>query len=105
MRETHQMIRTVFAVAAAAVIAIGVCTASAQEDPIKARKTLMKANGDAAKLAGDMAKGDKPYDQAAVNKIFATFQDASAKMPALFPDSSKAGEPGDDYNASPKIWE
>jgi cytochrome c556 len=99
------MIRAVFAAAAAAVIAIGVCAASAQEDPIKARKALMKSNGDSAKLASDMAKGDKPYDQAAVNKIFATFQDAAAKMPALFPESSQAGDPADQFNAGPKIWE
>jgi cytochrome c556 len=99
------MIRTVFAVATAAAIAIGVCAAAAQEDPIKARKALMKANGDQAKILSDMAKGDKPYDQAAVTKALEAFQNAAAKMPALFPDSSKDGDPTDQFNAGPKIWE
>jgi cytochrome c556 len=102
------MIRTVFAVAATAVIALGVCAAVAQEDPIKARKALMKANGDQAKILADMSKGDKPYDQAAVTKALAQFQDAAAKMPNLFPDNSKseAGSPAaDDFSPSPKVWE
>jgi cytochrome c556 len=99
------MIRTVFAVTAAAVIAIGVCAAAAQEDPIKARKALMKSNGEQAKMLGDMSKGDKPFDAAAVQKALATFENAAAKMPGLYPDSSKAGDPTDEFNAGPKIWE
>ncbi len=52
------MIRTVLAI----VIALGVTAAVAQEDPIKARKALMKTNGQQAKIVGDMAKGDTPFD-------------------------------------------
>jgi cytochrome c556 len=96
------MIRIVFALAA---IVLGLSVATAQEDPIKARKALMKANGDQAKILSDMSKGDKPYDQAAVAKAFAQFQDAAAKMPGLYPDSSKDGDPSDQFNASPKVWE
>jgi len=102
------MIRTVFAVATTAAIALGVCAAVAQEDPIKARKALMKANGDQAKILADMSKGDKPYDQAAVGKALAQFQDAAAKMPNLFPDSSKseANSPAaDDFSPKPAVWE
>jgi cytochrome c556 len=95
------MIRTVLAVA----IALGVTAAIAQEDPIKARKALMKANGQQAKILGDMAKGDTPFDAAAVHKAFGAFQDAAGKMPALYPDSSKGGDPADDFNAGPKVWE
>jgi cytochrome c556 len=98
------MIRTVFAVAA---IALGVSAAIAQQAPIAARKALMKANGDAAKNAGAMIKGDAPFDLAAVHKIFAAFEDAAAKMPALFPASSKPGDTSadsDPFSASPKIW-
>jgi cytochrome c556 len=99
------MIRTVLAVATTAVIALSVCVAVAQEDPIKARKALMKANGDQAKILGDMSKGDKPYDQAAVGKALAQFQDAAAKMPGLYPDNTKDGDSSDQFNASPKVWE
>jgi cytochrome c556 len=95
------MIRTVLAIA----IALGVTAAVAQEDPIKARKALMKTNGQQAKIVGDMAKGDTPFDAAAVHKAFASFQDAASKMPALYPDSSKGGDPTDDFNAGPKVWE
>jgi cytochrome c556 len=96
------MIRVVFAIAA---IVLGLSVAAAQEDPIKARKALMKANGDQAKILSDMTKGDKPYDQAAVDKAFAQFQDAAAKMPGLYPDNTKDGDPSDQFNPSPKVWE
>jgi cytochrome c556 len=96
------MIRTVFATAAAAAIALGVVAAVAQQDPIAARKALMKANGDQAKIGAAMVKGDAPFDLAAAHKIFATFEDASAKAPALFPPGS---ETGGDTAADPKIWQ
>ena len=60
------MIRTVLAI----VIGLGVTAAIAQEDPIKARKALMKTNGQQAKVLGDMAKGDAPFDLAAAQKAF-----------------------------------
>jgi cytochrome c556 len=99
------MKRTVFVVAA---VALGMTAAVAQQDPIAARKALMKANGDAAKTAGAMIKGDTPFDPAAAHKIFATFEDAAAKMPGLFPASSKPGDTSadsDPFSANPKIWD
>jgi cytochrome c556 len=93
------MIRTVLAMAA---ITLGVTVAMAQQDPIAARRALMKANGDQAKIGAAMAKGEAPFDLAAAKKIFVTFEDAAAKMPALFPDTSKTGG---DTAADPKIWE
>lgn len=96
------MIRTVFAICA---IVLGLSAAIAQEDPIKARKALMKTNGDQAKIGAAMMKGEQPFDAAAVHKMFAAFQDAAAKMPALYPDSSKGGDPADEFNAVPKVWE
>jgi cytochrome c556 len=93
------MIRAFLAVAA---IALGVGVALAQQDPIAARRALMKANGDEAKMGAAMAKGEAPFDLAKARKMFATFQDASAKAPALFPDNSKTGG---DTVAKPEIWE
>ena len=96
------MIRSMFAVASIAAVALGVSVAVAQQDVIKERKDIMKANGDQAKIGAAMMKGEQPYDQAAAQKIFATFADAATKMPNLFPDNSKTGE---DTAALPKIWE
>jgi len=93
------MLRTVIAVAA---IAVGVTVVAAQSDPIAARKALMKNMGAATKTGGQMAKGETPYDQAKAQEIFATYIDVSAKMPGLFPDTSKTGG---ETTASPKIWE
>lgn len=96
------MIRTMFAVLFLAAIALGASFAVAQQDPIKARQSLMKSNGDAAKKAVAMVKGEQPFDLAEAHKIFATFADAGEKMPALFPENSKTGEK---TAALPKVWE
>ena len=102
-RGDHHMIRTVFAVAA---IALGVSVAVAQQDPIAARKALMKANADQAKIAVAMIKGEAPFDLDKAHKVFATFEDASAKAPALFPENSIGEATADDpFSASPKIWQ
>jgi cytochrome c556 len=93
------MIRTVLVTAA---LAIGVTAVAAQSDPIAARKALMKTNGDQAKIAGTMAKGDMPFDLAKAKAAFASFEEAGEKAPALFPDDSKTGG---DTAALPKIWE
>lgn len=101
------MVRTMFTVASAAAIVLGISVAVAQQDVIKERKELMKHNGAAAKVLGDMAKGAKPFDLAAAKKAFATFEEAAAKMPGLFPASSKdeAGRDADKYSPTPKVWE
>lgn len=102
------MIRLIFAAASAVAIALGISVAVAQQDVIKQRKDLMKANGAQAKIAADMMKGDKPFDMAAVHKIFAAFQDAAQKMPDLFPagSQSEAGSPAaDDFSPTAKVWE
>jgi cytochrome c556 len=93
------MIRAFFAVAA---IALGVGVALAQQDPIAARRALMKANGDEAKTGAAMAKGEAPFDLAKARKIFATFEDAAQKMPVLFPETSKSGG---DTAARLEIWQ
>lgn len=93
------MIRTVFAVAA---IALGASIAVAEQDPIAARRALMKANGDEAKVGVAMIKGEAPFDLAKAHKIFDTFENAAQKMPALFPETSKTGG---DTAARLEIWQ
>lgn len=93
------MFRTVLAVVA---IAVGVTAVAAQSDPIAARKALMKEMGSQTKTGGGMAKGEVPYDQTKAQAILSTYIDVSAKMPDLFPATSKAGG---ETTAAPKIWE
>ena len=93
------MFRTVLAVAA---IAIGVTAVAAQSDPIAARKALMKEQGAQTKTGGGMAKGEVPFDLAKAQAILANYVDTSAKMPDLFPPTSKTGG---ETTAAPKIWE
>ena len=93
------MFRTVLAVAA---IAIGVTAVAAQSDPIAARKALMKEQGAQTKTGGGMAKGEVPFVLAKAQAIFANYIDTAAKMPDLFPPTSKAGG---ETTAAPKIWD
>ena len=81
------MIRLVFI---AGIIGLGMGVALAQEDPIAARKALMKANGEAAKTGAAMMKGEAPFDLDKARKVFATFENAGEKAPALFPDAAES---------------
>lgn len=92
------MIRVLVAVAA---LAMGVSTVVAQQDVIAARKALMKTTGGQTGAGAKMVKGEEPFDLAKAKAIFATYQDAAAKGPALFTANSKDG----DTAALPKIWE
>jgi cytochrome c556 len=87
------------------MIGIAISAAIAQQDPIAARKALMKENGDQAKIGAAMAKGETPFDLAKAHKIFATFQDTAAKGPALFQENLIDQATADDpYTASSDIW-
>jgi len=85
----------------ATLLALGVSFAAA-ESPIAARQAIMKKNGQAAKLGTQFMKGEVPFDLAKAKEIFATYADAAAKMPGLFPPDSKTGEKTE---ALPVIWE
>lgn len=92
------MIRTALAVA---LLAFGTTALVAQSDPIAARKALMKANGDQNKVATEMLEGKRPFNLEDAKKVFVVFVEAGEKAPALFPESSKAG----DTAALPPVWE
>lgn len=99
------MIRVVLT---AGAVVLSLSAAFAQQDPIKERKALMRANDDQASIGVDMLKGVKPFDMGTAHKIFATFENAAATMPNLFPDNSqdeKNPADADKFMASPKVWE
>ena len=101
------MNRIVLAVASAAAMTLAVGFAVAQQDVIKERKDLMKANGAQAKIGADMMKGEKPFDLAAVHKMFATFENAANKMPDLYPAGSKdesGSSAADKFSPTDKVW-
>ena len=57
-------------------------------------------------VLGAMVKGEKPYDQAAVDTALAQFEDTAKKLPTLFPASIKGLKPPEgDFSPSPKIWD
>lgn len=92
------MLRVILSVA---VLVLAAGLAGAQSNPIAARKALMKANGEQAKIGAAIAKGEAPFDTEKVQTIFATFMEAAEKAPALFPDNSKTGGKTE---ALPAIW-
>jgi cytochrome c556 len=95
-----------YAILVAGVMLLGGGAVMAQQDIVKDRQLTMKANGRA--LGGTlsaMAKGDKPYDQAAVDAAFAVLADCVAKLPNAFPESTKGLKAEGDYATSPKVWE
>lgn len=78
----------------------------AQQDLVNQAQNLMKANGkNLGGVLGPMFKGEKPYDQAAVDAALAQLDDTAKKLPTMFPASTKGLKPEGDYSASPKIWE
>ena len=60
----------------------------------------MKHNGDQAKIGAAMAKGEAPFDLAAAQKIFATFEDTAVKASALFQENSVEEATADDEPSS-----
>ncbi|MGJ4945701.1 c-type cytochrome [Bradyrhizobium sp. HKCCYLS1011] len=97
------MKRSVVAVGA---LLLGVGAVMAQHDLVKQDQDTMKAN--AKNLGGvmiAMVKGEKPYDQTAVNAALAQLDDTAKKLPTMFPDSLKSAKFEGDYGPSPKVWE
>ena len=93
------MIRLVFI---AGVIGLGIGVALAQEDPIAARKALMKANGEAGQDRRRHDEGGGAVRSRQGAQGLCHLRERGREAPALFPDSSKTGG---DTAADPKIWE
>lgn len=96
--------KRVVVVAGALLLSMGVVVA--QQDVVKSTQMQMKATGKA--LGGTLApmmKGEKPYDQAAVNEALKTLEDTAKKMSMMFPASIKTVKFEGDFSTSPKIWD
>ena len=89
----------------AGTLLLGIGVVAAQQDQVKQTQAIMKGNGKNAGALAAMVKGEKPYNQAAVDAAMAQFEDTIKKFPTLFPDSSKGLKPEGDYFPSSKVWE
>lgn len=90
----------------AAVMMLGIGAVAADQALIEQSHAQMKANGKS--LGGTlspMARGDKPYDQAAVDAALAQLDESAKKLPSLYPASVKDVKQTSEYTPSPKIWD
>jgi cytochrome c556 len=93
------------AVVVMGTLLLGIGAVMAQQDLVNKAQSVMKANGKNAGALAAMVKGEKPYDQAAVDAALNQFEDTAKKLPTLFPASIKGLKPDGDYSSSSKIWE
>lgn len=97
------MIRAVIAIVA---LAAGATAVIAQQDIAAQQDNLMKA------LAKDFygvllrtARGQSPYDQAAVDTALVQIEQNVGKIASVFTPNPKMHLPDAQYSASPKVWE
>ena len=84
----------------AVALAASASVAAFAADAIEARRTILKAIGDQALVAGAMLKGEAPFDLAKVEAALKTMAEGADKLPEFFPDNSRTGK----TEASPRIW-
>ncbi len=90
----------------AGALLLGVGAVVAQQNVANETQTTMKATGRAlGAVLSPMVKGEKPYDQVAVNTALGQLETTAKKLPTMFPDSIKGVKIEGDYHSSPKIWE
>lgn len=95
---TYRIFCVALAAAALAVSSLAV----AEDSPQHERHELMEDVGKAAKVIGQMLRGDTEYDAAAAMESLDTFKQASGEFGDLFPAGSETGE---GTEAAPAIWE
>src|SRR5271163_3443692 len=88
--ESRLMMRTVVVVG---TLLLGVSAVMAQQDLINKDQTIMKSNGRNAGILAAMVKGEKPYDQAAVDAALTQLDETAKKLPTMFPESVKGLKP------------
>ena len=95
-------IKVLAALGALALAPLVLPAAAQNTGVIKERQEAMKAVGKSAKTAGQMLKGEVPFDPATAAELFATMHASAEKFGGLFPEDSKTGEKTE---AAPAIWE
>jgi len=89
-----------------AAVLLGIGAVYAQQDVVNQRQTSMKENGKhLGGVLGAMAKGEKPYDQAAVDAAISKLAENAKTIGTPFPENTKGLKADGKYSASPKIWE
>lgn len=85
---------------------LGVGVVFAQQDVVNERSTLMKANarGFYTVLKGT-ARGNRSYEQPAIDAALNQLDETAKKLPTLFPDSTKGLKGQGDFSTSAKAWE
>jgi cytochrome c556 len=86
MKKTLGIAIALISVSAAAV------AAGAQDDIIKMRQRLMDSNGQAAKVAVSMIRGDLPFDPVVAAAVANSISHDNAVVFDLFPDGSDKGD-------------
>lgn len=96
--------KRLIAFAVAPLLAMTVFSAAAGADPIADRQAIMKDQGKTIGSIVPIAKGEKPFDAAAVLAALSRLNEDAQKIDpaALFPAGS---DTGGETTASPKIWE
>ena len=97
--------KRILVVAGALLLSVGAVVA--QQDVVKQTQADDEGNRKGARgVLTPMVKGEKPYDQAAVDDgARAQLDDTAKKLPTMFPESIKGVKLEGDYSSSPKIWE
>ncbi|MEN3792872.1 cytochrome c [Fulvimarina sp. MAC3] len=100
------MRKSSYRISASVIVAAGMLTAASavaqNAAPIEERQKLMKENGDSAKAAGAMLKGEAPFEVAKAQQIFTEMHEVAMKFGDYFPEDSQTGN---DTEAAPAIWE
>jgi cytochrome c556 len=91
--------RSVLALAAIGSMSVA---ATAAADPIATRQTIMQSVGAAAKVSGEMAKGEIDFHPDVAAAALTTFAAAGRSFHTFFPEGS---ETGGDTRARATIWE
>jgi len=83
-------------------LVLAVTASASQAGPIEDRQELMKANGQSAKILGEMAQGKSPFDAAVVKENGDALAARFEKAKTLFVPGTEQGPP--ETYAKPEVF-